>query len=243
MRSNSLRSFTHLLPSLSPNPSNHSNDANTNHRVANIQPITSVVSHPINPVNDTQSFQDKINSYSRDPLGQKRKLVWPPNWYTKCRILAVLELHEERLRQGLISDLHWRIWLPPMLSHLLPEDIETRDDGHVRFKRYRRLAEIKKNIKTWNRNLVKLQYVLNPKGERASGAGRKDDVPEDVKLSVYKSVCEIVQDPSALLYKSDVRNMLESRCRSRGMILFDSQSELTKYRKHRDRLRAQQNGI
>ena len=239
MRSNSFRSLNRIASSFSSIPSN---DHNHNHRQAISQTDPQSVSNVISRSTQSLTFQQKVDLYALDPDLQKRKFCWPPNFYTKCRILAVKELYEQQLRDGHISDLRWTDWLPKMLSKAMPADI-INDNGRYRFKKPSRLKDIKNNIKRWNRNAVKLNYVVNHKGLRGSGAGRKDDFPADVQLATYKMISDIADDPDQELYKDDIADMLESQCASYGIKVFHTKRELQQYRQSKEDIGTETNGI
>ena len=64
------------------------------------------ISQSTNSLSESELFQQKVESFSRDPNTQTYKFSWPPDFRFKTRILAVKDLYHERMQQGHYDDLH-----------------------------------------------------------------------------------------------------------------------------------------
>lgn len=144
---------SNALSSPTPPPSSqHNLDPNHNHHHiqpinAPIIPLPQIINAPTIPLSDAQ-FLQRVQSYSLDPGIQNpkspRKLCWPPNHYTKCRILAVKELYAERVSQGFIDQIPWAEWLPAMLGHLPAIARHCHVvNGQTRFKTTKKMKAVK----------------------------------------------------------------------------------------------------
>ena len=218
-------------------------DPNHNHRLPSPQPII-----PPTPPLGNDLFERRVQSFLTDP-GIKNpqtrfKLCWPPDHYTKARVLAVKELYAERVRIGFIRVIPWASWLPAMLGHLpkLKDHVHEKN-GRLRFKELTKMKQIKVNVNRWNPLVVKLNYALNPRGLKVAGCGRKDDIPDDVQLAAYKDILDVVHDPVDVLYRYVVADFFEFHCEAYGMKVFASANDMKSYKARRDAARSTTNSL
>eukprot|EP01084_Bolivina_argentea_P054914 100705_1 len=63
-------------------------------------------------------------------------------------------------------------------------------------------------IKKWDKELVKVMYIIKPNGKRAPGSGTVDDIPSDVQNAVYKIVDQLSRSDKKDIYFDTMWNLL-----------------------------------
>lgn len=155
--------------------------------------------------------------------------------YTRTHILAAAAMYDANFKR-----VPWQQLLSKMLAHLMPpEDLFIGDNGDKLITE-KRLHSMVANIKSWNPASTKLNFVVS--GLRERGAGRKDEIPLNVQLAVYRLILNVLDDPECVLYRDTISIFLRHALEDNGYKVFANNRELKRHKKLMEKLRSRQRG-
>ncbi len=151
------------------------------------------------------------------------------NWSLKAYTLRAVEYFEKAGKP-----VQYTMILNGMFKDSLPSTYIDPKTNKIKAKKIRSMVT---RIKEWPRPLVKLLYVLRPSKSRATGAGRKDDIPYEVLNELHKIIDQKSEEEKAV-YFDTIKQELVAMTDSFGIKVFESNKDKKKYEALQKRKRA-----